>query len=231
MFKKILLLFFFIFLLLLSFSALPVRSQEEAERGVISIYFMGEQVGYEEYIWQSDETGYFLSLRGRMTKLVAMEIESLTISLDKSFIPRQFHFKGSIGGVDQEISSSIVDGKVENIIYASGQEQRITVEIKKDAFLLPSGVFSPYIVLTKKFRCTLQEPVNLSAYIIPHLEIPFTLKTKDESPCSLIMQLGETLIELETDDEGNLEALYIPSQKVRVIHRKPFLSSRSSPIN
>ena len=219
MLKKYSFLFPCLFLLFFFLFVFTTRSQEEYERGVIAVYFMEEQVGYEEYSWQSNESGYLLSVRGRVTKLVAIEIESLTISLDKSFIPLQYYFKGSISGVEQEISSSIIDGRVENIIYALEQEQRITSKIRKDAFLLPSAVFSPYIVITKKFGCNLQQPLELSAYIIPQIEIPFTLEPMEIFPCSLLMQLGTKLIELETDYEGNLVTLQIPSQNIRIVHR------------
>lgn len=219
MFKKLLLIFIFIFLMLLFFFVFAGEDEEEVERGVLSIYFMEEKVGYEEYTWQSDEMSYLLSVRGRMTKPVALEIESLTLRLDKSFIPRHFYFKGSVSGVAQEISSFIVEGQVENIIQVSGEEQRNTVKIKRDAFLLPNPVFSCYMVMTKKFRCALQEPVELSAYIIPQLEVPFTLEIKEECPCLLIMQISGIKIELETDDEGNLKALHSPSQKLRVIQK------------
>ncbi|NQT80532.1 MAG: hypothetical protein HQ555_09105 [Candidatus Aminicenantes bacterium] len=219
MLKKYSFLFPCLFLLFFFLFVFTTRSQEEHERGVIAVYFMEEQVGYEEYSWQSDETGYLLSVRGRVTKLVAIEIESLTISLDKSFIPLQYYFKGSISGVEQEISSSIIDGRVENVIHALEQEQRITCKIKTDAFLLPSAVFSPYIVITKKFGCNLQQPLELSAYIIPQIEIPFTLEPMEIFPCSLLMQLGTKLIELETDYEGNLVTLQIPSQNIRIVHR------------
>jgi len=218
--KTILLIFISIFLLLLFFFVFPGWSEEEVERGVLSIYFLDEKVGYEEYTWQSDEISYLLSVKGRMTKPIAMEIESLTLRLDKSFIPRHFYFKGSVSGVDQEISCLIVEGRVENTIQVGGQEQKSSVKIKRDAFLLPNPVFSCYMVVTKKFRCAFEEPAELSAYIIPQLEVPFTLEFKEESPCSLIMQISGIKIELETDDEGNLKSLRIPSQRLQIMHNK-----------
>lgn len=213
LFVSLLFVFFFLFFLFV-FAGL---SQEEKERGTYSIYFMEEKVGYEEYTWQEDETGYSLSINGRITKPIAMEIESLKIRLDKNFIPLSFYLKGTLSGMSQEISSSIEDGQVENTILTSGHEQKNSVNIKRDAFLLPNPVYAPYMVLTKKFRCTLQESVVLSAYIIPQVEIDFTLKPKEEEPCLLIMRLSGIEIELETDEEGNMRSLHIPSQRLYVI--------------
>ena len=192
-------------------------SQDKAQSGSFSIYFRQEKVGYEEYIWQPEEQGFVLSVRGRITKPTSIEIERLTIGLDRSFVPNHFSFKGSVSGVVQEISSTIKEGSVENIFRVRGQEQRDTVKIKRDAFLLPNAIFSPYIVLTKKFRCTIEETIELSAYIIPQLEAPFTLEAKEESPCTLIMRLSGLEIEIETDEEGTLKILHIPSQRLRVI--------------
>ncbi len=191
--------------------------KEKIESGTISIFFMDEKVGYEEYTWQSDELGYILTVKGRMTKPVAMEIEHLTIRLDESFIPAKFVFKGSVNGVTQEVSSSIIEGHVENRILAAGQEQKSSVSVKRDAFLLPNPIFSPYMVLTKKFRCTLKEKVDLSAYIIPQLETPFTLEPKEDDSCFLIMQINGIQINIETDGNGNLKSLHIPFQNLRVI--------------
>jgi hypothetical protein len=219
MFKKILVIF--IFLLFLCFFVLAAQYEEEVERGVLSIYFQDEQVGYEEYTWQSDEMGYLLSVKGRMTKPVDMEIHSLILRLDKSFIPQQFNFKFSVGGLVQEISSLIVDGQVENTIHVSGQEYKSVVTIKRDAFLLPNPIFSCYMVVAKKFRCHLQEPVELSAYIIPLFEVPLSLEFDKESPCSMILELSGITMEMETDDEGSLKFLHSPAQKLKVYKQHP----------
>ncbi len=216
MFKKILVIFIFIFLSVLCFVVFAGQYEEEFESGVLSIYFQDENVGFEEYTWQSDEMGYLLSVKGRMTKPVDMEIHSLILRLDKSFIPRQFNFKFSVGGLTQEISSLIVNGQVENTMHVSGQEYKSTVKIKKDAFLLPNPVFSCYMVVAKKFRCHLQEPVKLSAYIIPLFEVPLSVEFDEESPCTMILEISGITMEMETDDKGSLKFLHSPAQKLKV---------------
>jgi len=221
MFKKISVIFIFIFLLLFFFFVFAAQYEEEVESGVLSIYFQDERVGYEEYTWQSDEMGYILSVKGRMTKPVDMEIHSLVLRLDKSFIPHQFNFKFSVSGIAQEISSIIVDGHVENTIHVSGQEQKSVVKIKRDAFLLPNPVFSCYMVLAKKFRCHLLEPVELSAYIIPIFEVPLSLEFDEESPCSMILEISGITMAMETDDEGSLNFLHSPAQKLKVYKQNP----------
>ena len=215
--KKLLLLTIAIILLPMFFFVYSASFKEKIESGTISIFFMDEKVGYEEYTWQSDELGYILTVKGRMTKPVAMEIEHLTIRLDESFIPAKFVLKGSVNGVTQEVSSSIIEGYVENRILVAGQEQKSSVNVKRNAFLLPNPIFSPYMVLTKKFRCTLKEKVDLSAYIIPQLETPFTLEPKEDDSCFLIMQINGIQINIETDGNGNLKSLHIPFQNLRVI--------------
>ncbi len=216
MFKKLLFIFIFISLFLLFFILFAGQYEEEIETGVLSIYFQDENVGYEEYTWQSDERSYLLSVKGRMTKPVDMEIHSLLLRLDKSFIPRQFNFKFTVGGVAQEYSSVIVDGQVENTVYVSGQQQKNVVKIKRDAFLLPNPVFSCYMVIAKKFRCHLLDPVELSAYIIPLFEVPFSIEFDEEFPCSMTLEINGMTMEMETDDEGRLKSLHSPAQKLKV---------------
>lgn len=217
MLKKIYILILLLVLLLLFFFLVPALGQKTQETGVFSIYFMEEKVGYEEYTWEEDEKGYLLSVRGRMTKPASLEIEKLTIRLDKNFIASSFCFKGSVNGVLQEVSSSISEGDVENKIKVGGHESQMTVKMRRDAFLLPNPIFSPYMVMTKKFRCDLSEKVELSAYIIPQLEVLFTLEPREGVPCSLLMELSGIKIELQTDDEGGLKALFIPAQKLEVL--------------
>ncbi len=207
----------FLSLFIFCFSLFSSSAGDSTEKGAYSIYFMDEKVGYEEYTWEEDENGYHLSVKGRMTKPADMEIEKLDIHLDKNFIASSFTFKGSVNGVLQEVSSLISEGEVNNTIRVAGQTSQSSVKIRRDAFLLPNPVFSPYLVLAKKFRCTLEEEIELSAYIIPQLENIFTLSPVEEAPCSLIMQLSGIRIELQTDEEGNLISLSVPAQRLEVL--------------
>lgn len=192
-------------------------SPASSETGTLGIYFMQEQVGYEEYSWEEDETGFSLTVRGKMTKPIAIETERLFIRVDKSFIPEEYTFKGQVSGVKQDIQSFFADGKVVNTKQVAGQERTETVEVKRDAVLLPNPIFSPYMVLTKKFRCSLQEATEISAYIIPQMEIPSTIEPKKDAPCHLILRMGTTQIEITTDEDGVLTSLEIPSQNLRVL--------------
>ena len=187
---------------------------------------MQEQVGYEEYSWEEDDLGLTLTVRGRMTKPIAIEIERLVIRMNRSFIPERYSFKGQVGGVAQDIQSFLSEGQAINTRQVAGQERTETVRIKRDALLLPNPIFSPYMVLTKKFRCGLQESTQVTAYIIPQMEVSATLEPKQESPCRLVLQMGPTKIEMETDEQGILIVLEIPSQNLRIMHTQAGTPSR-----
>jgi hypothetical protein len=178
---------------------------------------MEEQVGYEEYSWEEDEMGYTLTVRGRITKPIAIEIERLVIHLDKSYIPKRYLFKGQVSGVAQDIQSVFREGKVESTKMVAGHPITETAEIKRDAVLLPNPIFSPYMVLTKKYACSLQEAALISAYIIPQMEVSATLQPKQDFPCRLVLNLGPTEIEMETDEDGVLNGMNISSQSLRVV--------------
>jgi hypothetical protein len=211
---------FILILILLICLSIPVPSfaaREGSEEGVFDIFFMGEKVGYEEYIWESTEREYLLTVRGRMTKPIPMEIEKLTIRLDKSFIPSQYYFKGSVSGVEQEVLSVINDGNVENIILVAGQEQKSEVKIRRDALLLPNAVYSPYIVLTKRFPCTLQEKTDLSAYFIPQVETSFTVEPSEFNPCHVVLEMTDSELHVGTDENGNLNLLEVPLKNLRIV--------------
>ena len=218
--KKIIIILVLFLLALLFFFLSPISAQEREEEGQLSIFFMGEKVGYEEYVLESDDQGFVLEASGRITKPVVLIMNKLIIRLNKDYIPRSFYFQGSVSGVNQEIQSSITDGNVKGLIKVSGQETNIETKVKRDSFLLPSGIFSPYVLLTKKFRCNLQELVELSAYIIPQMEVSFTLEPKEGSPCFLVMNMGGIVVEIETNGQGNLKTLLVPSQRLRVIQKQ-----------
>lgn len=206
-----------IFLVGLSVFFPAVGGQEESEEGVFDIFFMGEKVGYEEYIWESKEGEYLLTVRGRMTKPIPMNIEKLTIRLDESFIASQYYFKGSVSGVEQEVLSVINEGDVENVILVRGQEQKSEAKIRRDALLLPNAIYSPYLVLTKRFPCTLQEKTELSAYFIPQVETTVTVEASEFNPCHFILEIEGSEIHVGTDEEGNLNSLEIPLKNLRVV--------------
>ncbi|MFW6129182.1 MAG: hypothetical protein ACOC6P_02925 [Candidatus Aminicenantaceae bacterium] len=217
--KKAIIRIFVIIIFLFSFISLSL-AQKSQQSGRFSIYFYEEKIGYEIYTWQSVENEHILSVNGKMSKLIPLEFEKLTIHYNKSFIPSQYHFKGSIIGVEQEITSTIVDGAVKNIIEVAGQKQEEILQIRRDAFLLPNPIFSPYMAITKKYKCLpeLEEPIESSTYIIPQSEVPFTLEAEKENPCLLIIYINETEIKLETNQKGDLKTIYIPSQNLRVVH-------------
>ena len=211
------LIFIPILLFVLSVTLPVLGEQDKPEEGVFDIFFMGEKVGYEEYIWESKEQEYLLTVRGRMTKPIPMQIEKLTICLDKGFIASQYYFKGSVSGVEQEVLSVISEGNVENIILVAGQEQKSEVKIRRDALLLPNAVYSPYVVLTKRFPCTLQEETELSVYSIPQVEIPVTVQPSEFNPCHFILEMTGSEIHVGTDEAGNLNSLEIPLKNLRVV--------------
>lgn len=177
---------------------------------------MQEQVGYEEYSWEEDAFGFTLTVRGKMTKPITIEIDRLVIRLDKSFIAESYTFEGRVSGVSQNIQSRFSQGTVVNTRQVAGQTQTETADVKRDAVLLPNPVFSPYMILTKKFRCSLERSEAISAYIIPQIEIPATLEPHQDSPCRLVLRLGPTKIDMTTDEDGNLKEMAIPSQNLKI---------------
>jgi hypothetical protein len=215
--KKWLLILIIVLLSLFLFFSTGARGKVN-ESGTYSIYFMDEQVGYVEFLWREVDKGYELEVTGGITKPVSMQIDRLVIRVNKDFIPLGFEFEGVVSGSKQSISSTISDGNVKNIIRVAGQEQESTVEIKRDAFLLPNPVFSSYMVITTKYKCSLEEEKeNLSAYIIPQAETSFTLSPSEEGKCVLLMKVGVAVIKLETDEQGTLKSLHNPSQNIRVV--------------
>ena len=206
------------FFTLFLFLSLGLSSPDTTERGLLSIYLDDEKVGYEEYVWTSTDSGYTLDVRGRIDSPVPMVLERLFLRLDRDFIPLEFEFRGIISGIEQRVRSTIYEGAVENLIYLDGREEKTILQIRRDSFLLPAPIFSPYMILTKKFGCTLTEAAELSAYVIPQVESPFVLEPTAESPCRLNMRFGGTVVNLETDESGLLKALEIPAQKLKVIH-------------
>jgi len=215
--KKVLFLSLILFFFSLFLYPLYNVFSNGVERGVFSVYFMGEKVGYEEYTWEEDEQGFLLNVKGKMTKPTTVEVENLVIRLSNDYIAESYEFEGSVNGIPQRVSSTIKEGYVQTIVQISGQEQFLAEKIRRDAFLLPNPIFSPYMVITKKFRCSPPEKIELSAYIIPQLEIPFLLEAAKESVCLLQFMIGSTPVALQTNDSGCLKSLEMPSQKIKVV--------------
>lgn len=208
---------FFILSFFWFFPLLSGQVRRPYEEGNLSISIKGETVGYEVYTWEEGPAGYRLSVEGRLTKPVPVEIESLTIELDPHFIPVRYRFRGTMSGVLQDMTCVISDGLVESTIRVAGQEQKTSTQIRRDALLLPNPVWAPYLVIGKKFGCGLEEKKELSGYIIPQMEIPVFVEAAEENPCLLLVQVGGATVELEIDDGGRLKRLRFPSQDIEVV--------------
>ncbi|MBN2199172.1 MAG: hypothetical protein JW747_04910 [Candidatus Aminicenantes bacterium] len=193
-----------------------------SERGTLAIYFREAKIGYEEYVWTEDAEGYELSVTGRMSGPMTLEIERLRLRMDRDFIARTFFFKGTVNGVPQEIESTLREGAVTNRIKVAGQVMDSTASVRRDALLLPNPIFSPYLVVAKKFGCGLQAPAEIAAYIIPQVEVAGRVEPKAGSPCALVLTLGGVEIALAADEEGRLTSLLIPGQGIRVAVEETF---------
>ncbi|MCJ7680248.1 MAG: hypothetical protein MUP70_05960 [Candidatus Aminicenantes bacterium] len=192
-------------------------SEEILEEGIYSIYYGGEKVGYEEYAWKAEGVTFVLQVKGRMDGPVPSILDELLIRLDRNFIPVSYVFKGMIGGIPQQVDCTFEDGTVDLRMMVAGRSNRRTVHIQRDAFLLPNPFFSPYLIIAKKFGCRLEAKQDLFSYIVPQLEDGFSLESDGENPCLLILMFKETRIEMDTDENGMLLQLRIPSQNIRVV--------------
>ena len=207
-------------LLLLAGAAGGVSGGLDTESGTLSIYFVDEKVGYEEYTWSEEPGGYVLKVLGRMTKPFRLEVESLTIRLSRDYIPTEFSFKGSLNGMDQDVTSVIREGRVRNTIKTGGQESVTETQIRRDALILPNPIFSPYLVLAKKYGCGLKDRTEVSVYMIPQVEIAGSLQSAAGNPCLLTLNLAGVEISLETDADGHFVSLSMPAQSLKVVPDK-----------
>lgn len=220
--KLLLILMLTIAFIILFFLFVLGQPLGERESSRLSIYFQGEQVGFEDFSWRQEGETYILEGEGRLTKPVPMTIERLRIVVDLAYIPQRFEFKGIVSGVEQEVESVLNEGEVTNRIKAAGQEQTLTQTIKRDSFLLPNPIFAPYLILAKKFRCQLpaqEDPQEISIYVIPQVEIQGTIQPDEADPCTLNIHVGSTEIRLTTNSHGELVSLSIPSQRLEVVRR------------
>ncbi len=198
-------------------SGSPRPTEETAlESGTLSVFFMGEKVGYEDYSWSSDPRGFVLRASGRMTKPLDLKVESLTLALSKDFIPVEYSFSGSINGTRQEVTTKFREGEALNSIVVAGQETTSEASVRRDALILPNPLFSPYVVLAKRYACGLKDKVQVSAYMVPQVEIAGDLQSDPAAPCSFTLDLAGVQIILETDGDHHLVSISIPSQNIKV---------------
>ncbi len=209
-----------LFLLGLAPSGVARSEETPSESGTLSVYFMGEKVGYEDYTWSEDARGCVLEASGRMTQPLRLEVQSLTLRLSRDFIPLEYSFRGSLNGVSQDVTSRIQEGRVLNTIVQGGQETTSEADVRRDALILPNPLFSPYLVLAKKYGCGLKDKTEVSVYMIPQVEIRGVLDRAADNPCLLTLDLAGVEIVLETDSERHLLSLSIPAQNLKVTFEK-----------
>ncbi len=212
----VILLLFFGFL----FSQPPQNMTPANSLKKIFFYFMGEDVGYEEYEWLEQTDRYILSARGEMRKPISLIVEQMTLELDKEFKPLRFYFKGKVRGMVQEIETTISQGEVKNKILAGEQTRETTANISPDALILPNGIFAPYVVLAKRAMRLEQEKATFRAYVVPQLEVSVSVEPDTANPLFFHLNLVGVKIELLTDKDGFLKSLSIPSQGMEAHEKK-----------
>jgi hypothetical protein len=201
---------------MLGHAAAGPSSGEVLDSGTLTIYFKDEKVGYEDYSWIEEADGYELRVSGRMAQPFRLEIESMTLRLSKDLIPREYHFQGALNGMSQEITSRIQEGRVQNTIRVAGQENVLELQVRRDTLVLPNPLFSPYVVLAKKYGCGLKDKAEVSVYMIPQVEMTGTLQSAADNPCALTLDVAGGQVLLVADAEQRLTSLSIPGQSLRV---------------
>ena len=214
--KKLIVIIFILFLIFnFLFSQEPENAPQSESKQKIFLYFIGEEAGYEEYEWIEQEDKFVLSAKGEMNKPIILITELMTIELDKEFRPLRFYFKGTVRGVGQEIESTVTKEEVKSKIKVGEQTREMTSKISPDALLLPSGIFSPFVVLAMKLKDLGKEKMTLPAYIIPQLEVTLSVVPDIENSRLYNLILAGVNIELLTDEQGYIESISIPSQSLQ----------------
>jgi len=219
--KRLIVIIFILFLILIFlFSQEPENATQSESKKKIFLYFIGEEAGYEEYVWIEQSDKFILSAKGEMNKPISLITELMTIELDKELKPLRFYFKGKVRGMSQEIESTVNKEEVKSKIKVGEQTREMTSKISPDALLLPSGIFSPYVVLAKKVKDHGNEKMTIPAYIIPQLEVALSVVPDTKNAHLFNLILAGVNIELLTDEQGYIESLSIPSQSIEVYTEK-----------
>ncbi len=215
--KKLIVIVVILFLIFIFlFSQEPENAQQFENKKKIFLYFMEEEAGYEEYEWIEQPDKFVLSVKGELSKPISLITELMTIELDKEFKPLRFYFRGAVRGVSQEIESTVIQEEVKNKIKVGEQTTEMTSKISPDALFLPNGIFSAYVVLTKKVKGLGEEKITIPAYIVPQLEVALSVVPDKENARLFNLILAGVNIELLADKQGYIESLSIPSQSIQV---------------
>ena len=214
--KKLILIIMIMILFLLFLVTTILPEVKTSEKGKLLIYFMGEKAGFEEYEWIEELDKFILSAKGEINKPISLITDKMIIEVDKEFKPIRFYFKGKVNGVSQEIETTVFKEEVKNKIKVGQQKREFTARISRNAFFLPNGIFSPYIVVSKKAISLIKEKQTLPAYIVPQLEVNMIVEPDKEKKNSFHLNLAGVKIDILTDENGKLYSLLIPSQSIEV---------------
>jgi hypothetical protein len=193
-----------------------LSAEKILEKGKLLIYFMGEESGYEEYKWIKELDKFILLAKGEINKPINLITNQMIIEVNKEFKPLRFYFKGIVNQVNQEIETTVTQGEAKNKIKIGQQEREFIAKISQNAFFLPNGIFSPYVVVVKKAISSIKETQTLPAYIVPQIEVKITIEPDRKKKNLFHLNLAGVKIEILANDKGKLNSLLIPSQSFKV---------------
>lgn len=200
-------------------------------KGVFRVFFGSQEAGQESYELVQTGEGFRLTASGKLSRPVEFETRNLLIQTDTRGRARKFEFKGSVRGIEQEVTAEISDRSAENRIRAAGQVVAKSDPVHVGTFLLPNLLFSPYVLVAHFLESGKEghPEGELHAYVPPQAEIPFSL-TRNPEKKRLDLWLRnaaspEVHVVVELDERGAVKGVHIPSASLSA-YRESYLENR-----
>ncbi|UCC40903.1 MAG: alpha/beta fold hydrolase [Candidatus Aminicenantes bacterium] len=211
--KKIIIMMFIFFLVFtFLFPCELGKNAQPDKKKKLFLYFMEEEVGYEEYEWSELPDKYVLSVTGELRNPISLVTELMTIEVDKEFRPLRFYFKGTVQGTVQEIETTITQGEAKNKIMAGERKIEMSSKISPDALILPNSIFSPYFLVARRIK-GIKEKITIPAYVVPQTEVKLQAEPDKDNAQLFHLLLAGIKIELLTDERGFVKSISNPAQK------------------
>ena len=193
--------------------------------GKLIVYYAGEESGSEVYSLSGQKDRITLSDSSQFSVSGLSIMINLKLVMDTAFNAINLEINGKAPGGPYQIDTEFKDGKAVSHIRG-GMDTTLEVQIKRDAVIIPNGIFYPYTFLVQKYDFQKGGTQEFSAYTGP-MEVSLKVEDKGKEVVNFSaasVELRKLFVNIAgmvgaylwANDDGELYKMTIPMQGIEV---------------
>jgi pimeloyl-ACP methyl ester carboxylesterase len=195
------------------------------------VFFRSQTVGREEVLVLRMADGWIVRGTSRLGPPLDITTRVAEVDYDMQWRPKSLLIDGIVRGQDVTLKTTFDGTKAANVLAVQGAPQSKSDTVTADTIVLPNTFLGSYTALARRLQGK-AAGAELRGYIAPQAEIAIRVVTaapeRIETPKGVINStrysmtfnnpppVGDLIVNLWADPEGNLLRLNIPAQQIEM---------------